>query len=338
MLRVIDHVPDGFLDAKPEDLADILKGPTLMHLEGRIKTPLFVSTLLHGNEPTGVHAVQCLLKNYTTSKGLNLPRSLSLFVANVDAAKADLRRLDTQPDYNRVWPKGDDKTSPEALMMAEVVNIMKPLKPFASIDVHNNTGLNPHYGCVNKLDGPFLYLASLFSRTITYFLVPRGVQSLAFADLCPSVTIECGKAGDDWATEHTSRFLDAALHLSEFPTHSFPAHDANVFHTVARVFVDEGTSISFDGSDADMCFDQNIDHMNFAEVSEGTFWGLSTNGKLSLRVENEQGEDVSDQYFDFNGREVTLKRMVMPSMLTCDPVIVKQDCLCYLMERMEDVL
>ena len=29
---------------------------------------------------------------------------------------------------------------------------------------------------------------------------------------------------------------------------------------------------------------------------------------------------------------------VMPSMLTCDPEVIRQDCLCYLMERYNDHL
>ena len=54
---------------------------------------------------------------------------------------------------------------------------------FASIDIHNNTGLNPHYGCVNRLDPPFLHLATLFSRIVVYFKRPLGVQSAAFASV-----------------------------------------------------------------------------------------------------------------------------------------------------------
>ena len=30
---------------------------------------------------------------------------------------------------------------------------------FASIDIHNNTGINPHYGVVNRLDHAVLHLS-----------------------------------------------------------------------------------------------------------------------------------------------------------------------------------
>ena len=36
--------------------------------------------------------------------------------------------------------------------MREVVDIVDSQAPFASIDIHNNTGNNPHYACLNRLD------------------------------------------------------------------------------------------------------------------------------------------------------------------------------------------
>ena len=57
--------------------------------------------LLHGNEDTGLKAIQSLLADY---RGRALPRALSLFVGNVQAAAQGQRHLEGQPDYNRVWP------------------------------------------------------------------------------------------------------------------------------------------------------------------------------------------------------------------------------------------
>lgn len=65
----------------------------------RLPEPLFVSMLLHGNETTGLLAVQRLLDKYRDQP---LPRALSVFVGNVEAARLGLRRLEGQPDYNRI--------------------------------------------------------------------------------------------------------------------------------------------------------------------------------------------------------------------------------------------
>ncbi len=80
MLTAIDYVPDGLIDASAENLHKVLPGPTLIHLRGRKPEPLFVSVLLHGNEFTGLTAIQRILDRYTKSE---LSRSLSVFIGNV---------------------------------------------------------------------------------------------------------------------------------------------------------------------------------------------------------------------------------------------------------------
>ena len=149
MLNILDQIPAGLLDARPEQLEDLLGKPTLIHLPGRREEPLFLSTLLHGNEPTGFLAIQQLLKQYQNK---TLPRSLSIFLGNLPAAKQNLRRLDNQPDYNRIWPGTEEPESAETRLMQQVVDEMIQRRVFASVDVHNNTGLNPHYACVNVLN------------------------------------------------------------------------------------------------------------------------------------------------------------------------------------------
>ena len=80
MLNEMNHIPDEFLSANAEDLLDILKGPTLFHLEGINPQRLFICTLLHGDETTGFYAIQRLLKKYKESP---LPRAISLFIGNI---------------------------------------------------------------------------------------------------------------------------------------------------------------------------------------------------------------------------------------------------------------
>ena len=100
-LAILEALPGGFLDCGARDLHLMLNGPTLIELAGERGPPLFVSILLHGNEDSGLGAVQRVIRNYQDGP---LPRSLMLLVGNVEAACHGLRRLDGQPDYNRIWP------------------------------------------------------------------------------------------------------------------------------------------------------------------------------------------------------------------------------------------
>lgn len=329
MLRITDALPDGFIEAQPEQLDELLGGPTLIHLSGRQQPALFVSLMLHGNEPTGLFAVQALLQEYAERE---LPRALSIFVGNVSAARHKRRRLDQQPDYNRVWSEGD---TPEHAMMAQVLASMRERGLFASIDIHNNTGINPHYACINKLETTFLQLASLFSRTVVFFTKPDGVQSKALAQLCPAVTLECGQPGQAFGIEHARDYLDACLKLHEIPEQPVAAHDVSVFHTVSIVRVPENVSFAFGSSDVQLQFVDDIDHFNFSEMPAGTHFGWRHDDLSKLVCEDEQGNDVSERYFRYRDGNIELATAVMPSMLTRDETVIRQDCFCYLMERME---
>jgi hypothetical protein len=331
MLTQYDALPPGLLDLSASRLGEALPGPALIHLPGRRPSPLFVSVLLHGNEDTGWQAVQAVLKKCATT---DLPRALSLFIGNVDAARVGLRRLDGQPDYNRVWPGSDEAHPAELAMMQQVVDVMRARGVFASIDIHNNTGLNPHYACVNRLEQNYLHLATLFSRTVVYFIRPRGVQSAAFAELCPAVTVECGKPGAPGSVEHAAAFVEACLHLSEFPVHSVAANDVDLFHTVATVKVPEGVSFGFAAPDADIDFVPELDHYNFREIERGDLLGRVRPGSPArLQALDEDGMDIGDRLFNYHQGGIALRQKLMPAMLTRDERVIRQDCLCYLMER-----
>jgi len=77
----------------------------VVFLSGRRTPPLFVSVLLHGNEDTGWLAARSVLKKFAAAE---LPRALSLFIGNVEAAGSGPRRLDGQPEYNRVLPGSEE--------------------------------------------------------------------------------------------------------------------------------------------------------------------------------------------------------------------------------------
>jgi succinylglutamate desuccinylase len=340
MLTELEHLPEGFEDCTAENLHELIPGPTLIHLEGRRPEPLFVSILLHGNEPTGLKAIQGLLKR---TAGQPLPRALSIFTGNVSAASQNRRHLDGQPDYNRIWPYDDcpveEQTSPEHAMMKQIVEIMRKKKVFASIDIHNNTGLNPHYGCINRLDSRFFHLATLFSRTVVYFIRPLGVQTMAFAEICPSVTVECGKPDQEYGAEHAMEFIETCLHLSQFPEHDIAPQDLDLFHTVATVLVPEDLSIGFgESSTTNLRFIDELDHLNFRELPPGTQLGRFNTYLNSepLIVTDENGKEVTDRYLSFENHEIKTRRAVMPSMFTLNTEVIHQDCLGYLMERMND--
>jgi len=330
MLSIIDYIPDGLLDADARNLYKVLDGPTLIHLPGARQPPLFVSVLLHGHEITGLQAIQVILSKYSTQP---LPRSLSIFIGNVAAARHRVRLLEGQPDYNRIW---EDGPLPEHKMIRRIIDEMKFHGVFASIDIHNNSGINPHYAAVTRLDHRCFHLAVLFNRTVVYFIRPTGVQITAFGKLCPATTLECGQPGQQFSIEHTVEYLEACLHLTEIPHHPIAHHDIDLFHTIATITIPEQFSFDFGEAAADIQFIDNLDHLNFTELPPRTLLGrLNAGHGARLLALNEWGKEVTDHYFDYSENEIRTKTPLMPSMFSLDKEIIRQDCLGYIMERME---
>lgn len=329
-LNFLDAIPSGLLEVSTREIGSILPGPSLIRIKGKAEPPLFVATLLHGNETTGFLSLQQLLKNYQEN-GQVLPRSLHLFLGNIEAAALEVRRLPGQPDYNRIWSGGPLQ---EHKLMEEVIDHARNHGMFASIDIHNSSGKNPHYACVNKLDPAFIHLARLFSKTLVYFNRPYEVQSRAFADFCPAVVLEGGQPGDQEGVKHVLEYLEHCLALPFIPESEQANEGCEIFHTIAQIKVPNQSHIGFSKNckDLDFCFIENFDQLNFSELPENSLLGWRFNTNLKLCALDESGKDVGDHFFIYNENEIRLRRSAVPSLFTTNEQIVHQDCLGYFMQ------
>ena len=165
-LKIINHLPEGFLEIKPKEITRLIEGPTLIHLKGEKDEPFFISILLHGNEFSGLIVLQKVLKKYCPG---TLPRSLIIFVANPKSCEKGLRHLRDQPDFNRIW-KGSNSSYVETLVKP-VLQYAKNQKVRGAIDIHNNTGRSPIYACVSEKKEEFIKLAQTFSEIL--FISPN---------------------------------------------------------------------------------------------------------------------------------------------------------------------
>jgi succinylglutamate desuccinylase len=328
MLNEVDFLPEGLLDTRSGDLYKVLPGPTLLHLQGRMAEPLFVSVLLHGNEYSGWEAMRRFLYSYQRDE---LPRSISVFIGNIQAARYGIRHLDGQPDYNRVW---NGTETAEHKMMQAVLDAMNRRRVFASIDLHNNTGRNPHYACINKTENRFIQLARMFSRIIVYFIRPDGVQAKAFAGLCPAVTLECGQPGESSGIDHAIEYLEKCINMETIPDQPMDRSEIDLYHTIGVTKIKQGVSLGFNGENADLVLAGNIESMNMKEIApENIIAEKVSTSFLPLTVMDEQGNDVTSEHFTIRDGKLLNRKQIIPSMFTLNKDIIIDDCLCYLMEH-----
>ncbi|WP_376696118.1 M14 family metallopeptidase [Wenzhouxiangella sp. EGI_FJ10305] len=329
---ILDHLPDGLLDRPASRLHEVLDGPTLIHLPGRRPQPLFVSVLQHGNEISGWEAVRRLLKGRYARDPL--PRSLILLIANVRAASRNRRYLSDQPDFNRCWPGSDSETGPIHRLFERITAHVRAQKPLASIDIHNNTGENPHYSAINRIEPAHLRLASLFSRTVLYFTQPCGVQSMAFGEFCPSVTLECGPPSRLDGADHAMSYLSSIINAEALENRPPSPEDIELFQMVATVNLPPANSFSFTPDGSDIILRPDLDQLNFRELPPGTRLGhVNSPIERALLVRGHDDIDASAVWFHTDNGDILTSRPMMPAMLTTDERVIRQDCLCHLMER-----
>ncbi len=330
-LSLFSSIPERLSTVSVKELGTVLPGPSLIEIPGKISPPLFISVLLHGNETTGFLAMQEIIEKFNLLSKPS-PREILLFVGNINAAMLGVRRQTDEPDYNRIWNGGN---RPEHFLAKEVINQVSRRKPFAAIDIHNNTGKNPHYACINRTNGAFINLARRFSKTIVYFTEPHEVISIALSRLCPSVTLECGFSGDSGGLSHVGKYIEHCLTLPPEKLFSPPANRHNdVYHTIARITVPDRSHLGFGTcpGPVDICFRDDLEELNFTTVPKGTKLGKSAGNSNNLKVTDNNDRDVTTEYFSFDGNAITTRKTMTPSMFTKNETIIHQDCFGYIME------
>lgn len=324
----LDHYqdwPKGLADIMPGAIRDVCPRPSLIDIAGRKSQPLFLSIGLHGNETSSLTVLQTLARRYEHTAP---PRRLMIFLGNVTAIEQGLRHLPGQPDYNRIWAGGN---STEAALCTHVTAQVRAARPIASIDIHNNTGANPLYGCVNTLRPADLALAARFAPVGVYYLTPATTQSMAFSTFCPAITLECGLSDDP---QGIVAALDLIDHVMACETVEETPAPLTLYHTVARVLIDPHARLGF-GTPGDISFSAGMEDWNFTRRYVGDVWAETKDPRL-IRVLNEQDRDRTEDYFRYDQGRLILKRPVIPAMITRDETVIRDDCLCYFMEPVPD--
>ncbi len=329
-LNILEHCPTALLNTAAEDLWQLLPGPTLIKLRGRNNPPLLVSVLLHGNEVSGWLAARQLLQKYL-SQSASLPRTLWLFIGNIEAARQGMRHLPGQRDFNRIWELDGDS---QPLFAKQLLEMIQSESVLAVIDVHNNTGKNPHYACVSQLDQKTLAVASQFSRRVIFFEKPVSALSVCCSQLVPvSLTLECGQSGNQSIVNIANDFLESCLKIHSWDSLRFHTHDAQIYETAIRIEIAPDIKIgSLDDDQADLCLYSNLEDLNFVEQDPGTPLGILKTFRHDWCSIIERGQHLKNQkYIAVQQGVITLTEKLVPAMFTQDPLIIHQDCLGYLM-------
>ncbi|GGA87605.1 hypothetical protein GCM10011369_32100 [Neiella marina] len=323
---------------KPDDIAACvdsflqqLQQPTLIVQQGRDTTRnrLFV-TLLHGNEPSGLTAIQRWLQS-AQQPAVNC----YFFIGAVEAARHDphfsVRHFAELRDLNRCFYGPFDDVPGK--IAEQLLTLMTEIEPEAVLDVHNTSGSGPSFAVSFSACPKHIALASLFTERLLLTETRLGALMELTSEHRPIVTIECGGAIDPQsarvAWEGLKRFASDNQVLEE------PPHDWNmeVLSDPIRITLTADAHIAYAEQpchEADITLPPDVEHFNFGRLQPGTVMAhLKTAGLNCIVATDSAGRNRTNELFEVREHHLMNRIGLKFFMITSNPVIAKSDCLCY---------
>ncbi len=328
MLDIIDgkeiRLPDS-----PEQWVHDLVHPSVIELKGKNQNEWrIVTTLLHGNEPSGFRA----MFRFLSEKPI-VETNTAFIIASVRAARHETlfthRYMPGEFDLNRRFgfQETHDRVTELARQITEYIRLRCP--QFV-VDMHNTSGSGPSFGVSVGDHQDVKKLAAIFTQQMVVTqLVVGSLMEQNFN--CPVVTIECGGASEE-RSHHIA--YDGLLKLvSMTDVFSQSVDDLKIFHSPVRIRAHLGISLSYgweQDEEVDITLVHDIEKYNSEDIQAGTCIGwIDRSLNDCLTAVNDHGEDIISFIFDVDGERLLIKDNVKIFMATSRADIALSDCLFY---------
>lgn len=325
--------PDpGSIGASVTEFLHKLPGPCHIHLHGKERSRCrAVTTLLHGNEPSGFVALFNIIK-----QKIKPLVDMHFFVLSVDAAKQSpgfiYRMLPHHKDLNRCFNREQGDKESEKLA-SDLLDILATLKPESLVDIHNTSGSSPSFGVTTFVDEKHDSLVSLFTHRMIVSDLRLGALMEVSSDAMPTVTIECGGAQDSKANLVATEGLIRYMTVEDVLDHEHSEVTLELFHNPIRLELKEGSDIAYGNhslmQDGVTLLPQ-IEDYNFGYVESGTALGF-VSGALTdnLSAHRTDGTECLTDYFALDKESLYTSERLKLFMVTTNPEIARKDCLLY---------
>ena len=319
--------------ATVEEFLTRLGGPTWIHLSGRdAARTRAMTTLLHGNEPSGVRALFQWIRS-----GTRPAVNLVCFIGSVDAALAPpgfaYRQLPDCRDLNRCFRV--PFVGQEGQIAAEVLDRLRKVKPEALIDFHNTSGRGPAYGVSTQRRDPHKALTALFSDHLIVTDLRLGTLMEATEEDFPTITAECGGAGDARADRTALTTLRRYATADSLWSDSH-RHDAvKIFHHPIRVELEAGKQVAYGSApvpDVELTLREDADQFNFGILPQGETLGWVRDSDLNaITARDAKGRNRTAEMFSVVDSRLVVMDASRILMMTTNPHIARSDCLFYVL-------
>ncbi|GHF91239.1 succinylglutamate desuccinylase/aspartoacylase domain-containing protein [Thalassotalea marina] len=304
--------------------------PTIIDITGiNTHKTRVITTLLHGNEPSGLIAIHRWL---TQDSELPTPETnIRIIIVSVEAANASprlsRRYLTNGLDINRCFGSHlDHGYFKRANLIAKAI---ADVKPEAVVDLHNASGSAPAFAVSTLISTRCLSLASFFCDTIILSSLSLGTLTEQNFD-CPTVTIECGGAKDEQA--HTVAFQGIKA-LADCPDLDLyqQKNPVDIVYKPLRMKLKSHVELTYadqDEGNSGVTLSNKIEQFNFGSARKGQMFGwLDEQGLDNLELINEAGANVINDFFTTRENQLVCATHLRIFMATTNIEIATKDCL-----------
>lgn len=313
-----------------------LSGPTVIDISGKDQSRTrVITTLIHGNEPSGLIASHRWLTSLTA---VSRPQTNLRFIfCSPEAASCSPmfshRHLDDGMDLNRCF--GHDLSYGYFKRAQLIEQAIQEVHPEAVIDLHNTSGFSPAFSVSTGKNEMALSLTALFCQSLILSDITLG--ALMEQDFgCENVTIECGSSQDLQAHEIAFSGIKELANRDDISRCHFEK-SVDVCLQPMRLQLKPNTPLSYgltDEGKSGLTLIDNIEQHNFGILRCNQMLGwLDHNGLNNLQILDKNNNNVIAQYFTLRTNQLVAKTDLNIFMATKNSTIATADCLLYLVEN-----
>ncbi|MGX5172945.1 hypothetical protein ACUR5C_02810 [Aliikangiella sp. IMCC44653] len=309
---------------------DVFTGLSVIDIPGiDNKRTRVLTTLIHGNEPSGFIACYEWLKS-----GLTPATNVRILICNPEAASTKPvfthRYIDLDKDLNRYFGHSNQKKCVLGVRAGQIQALIEEVKPEAVIDIHNTSGSGPAFGVSISDSKGALALVNLFaSKVILTELKVGALMELEFN--APIVTIECGGAKDSVAHQIAYKGIQQFFALHNL--FSLKAPMVKVYRQPVRVQLKNNASVGFAKvklPTASLTMRLDIELLNSKKAQKNEFLGWYDETKpIPISALDQLNQDHTLDLFRFEKGSLLAKQDLQVFMATTLPDIATNDCLFY---------
>ncbi|WP_189378192.1 succinylglutamate desuccinylase/aspartoacylase domain-containing protein [Thalassotalea profundi] len=312
-----------------------LSGPTIIDISGiNNESCRVITTLLHGNEPSGLIAIHRWL---TEHSALPVPETnIRIIICSVEAAcKSPLLSHRYYPnglDINRCF--NTNETTGYFQRAQIIKQAILEVNPECVIDLHNTPGSGPAFAVCTIITPEVLSLTSLFCDTIILSsLKIGGLMEQNFN--CPILTIECGSAHDEQSHETAYQGINQLGNCSSI-YHYNQKTDVDIISKPFRFQLKPNVNLSYSEHDEGyegVTLKSSIEQFNFGHARKDQMIGwVDDRGLDNFQLLNDAYEDVLNEYFTLRDNQLVCATNIRIFMATSNKEVATDDCLFYLVK------